>query len=237
MERYDGKTRKDDQLRYGLIALSAAAALGGLLLLRHFFWKPVQTEPDCRVAVVSEEAFNEAMTGGLRQMLEKLVGDRNGDGQAVVELDILRVTDYTAAKAIDMAAAEANLTAAENGEASDLPAQKYQGLTVDADANRLMVDLTSGEYELFLLSDQPLGDFPGAAAAYSRQDYFMELPEDLRDGKYPGGVDLTGAPFWAELGLEGVPFYGFVLDGISDRQAEFAADLLSRLKTAHLSMW
>ena len=36
MERYDGKTKRDDYIKYGLITLAVLIVLGGLIWLTHF---------------------------------------------------------------------------------------------------------------------------------------------------------------------------------------------------------
>lgn len=96
MERYDGKTRRDDYIKYGLIALAAVLVITGICLLQHFLKKAYQKEPDYTVVIGSEEAFNSAMMEQLESLFASLVGDRNGDGRELVKVQVLRLVDYQA---------------------------------------------------------------------------------------------------------------------------------------------
>lgn len=222
MERYDGKTRKDDYIKYGLIGAAVLIVFVGLTFLTSHLKKANQKEPDYTVVIASEEAFNETMQEELQSMFTSIIGDRNEDGETRIELEILRITDFSQAK-ID-----------ERNSANE---DDFSGLTMDDDFNRLLLMMTTGEQHLFLLSDQSRGGFRGAATTYCEAGYFMELPEDLQDAAYASRTDLTQAPFWEQLGIEGVPFYGCVLDTGNSAEESFATDILWQLKNARITMW
>lgn len=214
MERYDGKTRRQDYIIYGLITFGVVLVIVGLSVLCHFLKKANQKTPDYRVVIGSEEAFNEAMEEQLEALLADLVGDRNGDGAALVEVEPLRLVDYRYAQNKGMT-----------------------GVTMDDDFNRMLFHVTDGSCYLYLLSDQPGGDFRGAATTYCEAEYFLELPEELQDTAYPSRMDLTDAPFLQDLGLEEIPFYGCVLDGGDSEEERFAVELLEKLRTARGSLF
>lgn len=231
MERYDGKTRKDDYIRYGLIGLGIVFVVVGLTLLTNYLKKTNQKTPDFTVVIGSEEAFGTEVQEELERMLSQLVGDLNGDGEALVQLEILRLTDFAAAKADEALAEEVYFDALAAGEEASLT-ENFSGLTMDDDFSRLLLLLTTGEGQLFILSDQPRGDFRGAATTYCEAEYFAELPEELQDESFSSRCDITEAPFWAELGYEDIPFYACVPE-----DDEFSLELIRKLKSAHLTMW
>lgn len=231
MERYDGKTRKDDYIKYGLIAAAVLVLVIGLSLTTRYLKKVNQKEPDYTVVIASEEAFNEAMQQQLQDVLEDLVGDRNGDGTELVRLELLRLTDHAAARTDAALQQEAYLEAMEHGAEASVP-DSFSGLTADSDFGRMSILLATGEVYLFLLSDQPRGEFQGVASTYCGREYFAELPEDMQADGRPDAVDLTDAPFLVELGLEEIPFYGCVLDGADGGEVAFAENVLKNLQTA-----
>ena len=47
-------------------------------------------------------------------------------------------------------------------------------------------------------------------------------------------MDISDAPFWAELGIENTTFYGGVLDGDGGETA-FALEILCEVAASHLS--
>ena len=222
MERYDGKTRKDDYIKYGLIGAAVLIVFVGLTLLTSHLKKANQKEPDYTVVIASEEAFNETMQEELQSMFASIIGDRNEDGKTIIELEVLRITDY----------AQAKLDEQDSANEDD-----FAGLTMDDDLNRMLLMMTTGEHCLYLLSDQPRGGFRGAATTYCEAGYFVDLPEELQDTVYPSRTDLTEAPFWQQLGIEDVPFYGCVLDTGNSEEEAFAADILRQLKNARITMW
>lgn len=222
MERYDGKTKRDDYIKYGLITLAVLIVLGGLIWLTHFMKGLRQSNPDYTIVIGSEEAFNEAMLTDLEFAFQEVVGDRNGDNKVVVDIEVLRLTDYSQAKLDDMedSAGEEN----------------FSGLA-EGDESRMLLLMTTGECDLFLLSDQPRGGFRGAATTYCEQEYFVDLPEELADETYPNRCDISDAPFWATIGIEDVPFYACVLDNGDTKKMNFAIEVIRKLKDAYVTLW
>lgn len=236
MERYDGKTKKDDYIKYGLIAAAVILVVVGLSLLTRHLKKTYQKEPDYTVVIGSEEAFGETVQEDLERMLAALVGDLNGDGEALVELKVLRLTDYAQAKLDQEAAEEAYFDALEAGAEASMT-ENFSGLTMDDDFNQLLLMMTTGQCDLFILSDQPRGSFRGAATTYCEAGYFLELPEELRDEDFSSRCDISQAPFWKQLGYEDISFYACVLDTGDSQKENFAVKLIPALKNANISIW
>lgn len=80
-------------------------------------------------------------------------------------------------------------------------------------------------------------------ASKARQRYtvrrisFAELPEELADPICPTRTSLKEAPFWSEIGLDAIVFYGCVLDSGNTAAENQAMDILRQLKTAHVTLW
>lgn len=236
MERYDGKTRKDDYIKYAFITMGVLLVVAGLCILSHFLKKANQKEPDLTVVIGSEEAFNNAMLQQLESVLESLAEDRNGDGVVTVQVEALRLTDYGAAKQAEREAMEEYQLAQQMGSGATLR-ENFSGLNAEDDFNRLFLYLNTGDCYLYLLSDQPRGDFRGAATVYCEGEYFAELPKEMQDATYSSRTELTNAPFLEELGLEDIPFYGCVLEQASAGEQEYAIALLRKLQTARATFW
>lgn len=228
MERYDGKTKRDDFIKYGLIALGVVVVIVGLGLLSHVLRRASHMEPDYTVVIGSEEAFSQEMTAQLEQRFAELVGDRNGDGKAVAEVKALRLVDYAQARLDAAAAREAYDDALAMGISASLEEQ-FNGVSGDEDFSRLLLYMTEQDCYLYLLSDQSRGSFRGAATTYCEQGYFIELPVDMQDPEEPCRVELTGADLLEALGLGDIPFYGCVLDGGDSEQERLAVSLLRQL--------
>ena len=214
MERYDGKTRKDDIKKYTLIGLGVLIVVVGISLLSGFLKRKNTVEPDYRVVVACSESLSQDVVDDLENVIGGVVGDRNGDGTVSVSVQALRLVDVSG-----------NIDLANPGE------------NADDDFNRMAIDLADGSYELFLLSDEPSGGFKGAATVYCEADFFAELPENLADPTCKTRTPLKDAPFWSEIGLETIDFYGCVPDRGDTAAENQAIDILRELKTAHVTLW
>ena len=214
MERYDGKTRKDDIKKYTLIGLVIAVFIVGVCLLTSFLKRKNTVEPDYRVVVACSESLSQDVVEALENAIGGVTGDLNGDGTVSVTVQSLRLVDQSG-----------NIDLANPGE------------NADDDFNRMAVYLADGSYDLFLLSDEPSGGFLGAATVYCNAGFFTDLPEDLADPDCPSRTSLENAPFFSEIGLDSVPFYGCVLNSGKTEQMSQAIDILRKLKTAHVTLW
>ena len=214
MERYDGKTRKDDIKKYTLIGLGVLIVVVGSSLLTGYLKRKNTVEPDYRVVVACSESLSQDVVDDLENVIGGVVGDRNGDGTVSVTVQALRLVDVSG-----------NIDLANPGE------------NADDDFNRMAIYLADGSYDLFLLSDEPSGGFLGAATVYCEADFFAELPDGLADPTCKTRASLKDAPFWSEIGLETIDFYGCVPDRGDTAAENQAIDILRELKTAHVTLW
>ena len=214
MERYDGKTRKDDIKKYTRMGLGILVLIVGITLLTRFLKQKNTVEPDYQVVVACSETLNQTVVENLERAIGGVTGDLNGDGTVSVLVQSLRLVDLSG-----------NIDLANPGE------------NADDDFNRMAVYLADGSYDLFLLSDEPSGGFLGAATVYCDAGFFIELPEDLSDPDCPSRASLEDAPFFREIGLDSVPLYGCVLSSGKTGATNQAIDILRKLKTAHVTLW
>lgn len=107
MERYDGKTKRDDYIKYGCIAVGIFLILGVLIWFTGFMKQRRQIQYDYSVVIASEEAFNAEMIEDLQSVIGNIVGDQNGDDKVNISVEVLRLTDVTSAKQADREADEA----------------------------------------------------------------------------------------------------------------------------------
>lgn len=214
MERYDGKTRRDDIKKYMLIGLAVLIVIVGITLLTGYLKRKNTVEPDYKIVVACSEALGQDVVEALENAVGGVTGDLNGDGTVSVVVQALRLVDQSG-----------NIDLANPGE------------NADDDFNRMAVYLADGSYSLFLLSDEPSGGFQGAATVYCDAGFFTELPEDLADPGCPSRTSLEDAPFLSEIGLDSIPFYGCVLNTGRTEETNQAIDILRKLKSAHVTLW
>lgn len=209
MERYDGKTRKDDTKKYILIGMTVLIVVLGLHFLTRTLKKNNTVEPDYVVAIGCSDSIGETVAEEFKNVIGGIVGDLNGDGKTIIEIDAYKLVD-------------------NSGTGEEI---------LDNEFNGMNFSISAGETILFLLSDEPSGAFKGAATAYCEQEYFASLPEDLADSTYDSRTDLTNAPFLQEIGFEDVPFYGCIIGSADAEEQNFAENILRELENAHVTLW
>lgn len=82
MERYDGKTRKDDYIKYGCIGAAALVLFIGLQVGLHFLKKA--NADDYTVAYVCNLELNETARQDIQDAVAEVVGDKDGNGKVKV---------------------------------------------------------------------------------------------------------------------------------------------------------
>lgn len=214
MERYDGKTRKDDIIKYTLIVAGILILLIAFTFLTRWLKHKNTVEPDYRVVVACSEVLSQDVVDDLENAIGGVTGDLNGDGKVAIQVQALQLVDMSGN--IDLMQPTGN---------------------ADDDFKRMAVYLADGSYNLFLLSDEPSGAFKGAATVYCKAGFFAELSENLADPTCPSRASLENAPFLTEIGLDTAPFYGCVLDTGDSKVLEQAMDILQELKNAHVTLW
>lgn len=211
MERYDGKTRKDDYRKYALIALGVLV----LVVLYHLVTWGIQKlshpTPDITVIFGSELALDFDQEDTLESDLSPYVPDLDGNGKSVVDVVALHLVENEGV---------------EHYELDKVGAQ--------TDIDRLEEYLTEGTYPLFLLSNRAEGqpifeNYVGMQSpvySFCNKNYCRSLPEDLVEGNNPYCVSLTGCDLLRDIGWEQVPFYGCISKNASDEEYELAVSIL-----------
>lgn len=214
MERYDGKTKKDDYIKYVLIAAGIVVLIIGYKLITRAIYKTAHPTPDMTVIVACENAVDFDAEDSLEAALSEHIPDLDGNGKTVVDVKALKLAENEAIVhyELDMAGAKSDLDLLE----------EY---------------LTEGTYMLFLLENaaegQPIfDDYVGMQSAvyeYCNKFYCSPLPEDLSaDNQYC--VNITGCKLFEDIGWERVPFYGCIQKDASDEEYEIAVNMLHMIK-------
>ena len=217
MERYDGKTKKDDYIKYALIG-------GGILLLIVLYkvvtwgiYRFCHPTPDMTVVIACEHTVDIQDEKSLEKALAACIPDLDGNGKTVVEVVALRMVENEA-----ITVSGVNLAGAQS------------------DPDRLAEYISQGTYDLFLLANEAetrpaihsqIG-IPPAVASYCNSDYCRRLPEALASGNNPYCASLTGCKIFSDLGWERVPFYGCVQKNASQEMYELSLEILEQLKAA-----
>lgn len=209
MERYDGKTKKDDYKKCALIALGVVAVIIVINVITYVVKKVSHPTPDMSIVVACAKVVDFQMQDEMELYLKPLVGDLDGNGREVAAVVPLRMVENEA-----MAQAGLGAVGAED------------------DISRLNAYIASGEYKLFLVSDEPRGTYSGAKAACCRAEFCRELPEDLQMEDNPYCTDLTGIPMLEEQGMEKVPVYGCIQKDATDGEYDHMVEILRQLKAA-----
>ena len=129
MERYDGKTRKDDIKKYILIGLGIVLLIVLYNATVYLVKRVSHPTPDITVVIASTKILDYVMADEAEAFLAPLVGDLDGNGKAVVEVIPLNMT-------------------ANEGVAT----MQHYGADVKTDATLLDEYIHDGTYHLFILN-------------------------------------------------------------------------------------
>ena len=214
MERYDGKTKKDDYIKYALIAAGIVALIVLYKLVTWGIQKASHPTPDMTVVIACEAAVDFDAEDTLEANLSTCVPDIDGNGKSVVDVLPLHLVG--------------------NEEIAYYELDKVGAQT---DIDLLDEYLTEGTYSLFLLSNRTEGhpffdNYVGMQSAsyqYCNQSYCRALPEDLASEDSAYCVALTGCKLFEDIGWENVPFYGCIPQAATQEEYDFAVALLRRI--------
>lgn len=205
MERYDGKTKKDDYIKYALIALGVVVLIVLYKLVTWGIHRASHPTPDITVVVGAELALQAEEEMDMEDLLETYMDDYDGNGKIVADVVALHLVENEVIEAygLDQVGAE-------------------------TDIDKLREYMTEGDYTLFLLQDE-IASCP-AVANYCNKSYCRSLPEDLADVDNPYYTELTGCKLFSDVGWERVPVYGCIHKEASDEQYAQAVNILRALK-------
>ncbi len=216
MERYDGKTKKDDYIKYALIAVGIIVLIIIYKLVTWGIHKVSHPTPDITIVVDCENVVDFEIENNLEETLETYIPDIDGNGKIVVDVLPLRIVENEAVTSYEL-----------------------DKIDAQADVTMLREYFTKGTYTLFLLSDvedrPEFSNYLGVeppAVTYCNKSYCRTLPEDLADGENPYRTNLTGCKLLKNIGWERVPFYGCIQKNASEEDYQQAIDILCIIKEA-----
>jgi len=216
MERYDGKTRKDDVKKYILIAIGVILLIVLYKLFVYIVVRVSHPTPDMRVVIVSTKIIDYSLADEAESYLGPLAGDLDGNGRAVVEVIPLNM-------------------AGNEG----IAAFGSEGAEIDSDRTLLKRYLTEGTYHIFLLGknkpspDSP-AEFQNSGDSYWREycnaKYLRKLPEDLASADSEYYTEIPGDTIFSETKMSLVTFCGCIHKDATDEEYDEAIALLWELK-------
>ena len=209
MERYDGKTKKDDYKKYALIALGVVAVIVLYCVVTRVIKKVSHPTPDMSIVVACSKVVDFQMEDEMELYLKPLMDDLDGNGKAVADVVPLRTV-------INEAISQAGVGA----------------VGAESDIDRLQSYISGGAYPLFLVSDEPLGGYSGAKAVCCTEQNCKKLPEDLQTEDNPYCTELTGIEMLAEQKMEKIPFYGCIQKDATEEEYALCVKILRQLKAA-----
>lgn len=217
MERYDGKSQKDDYIKYALIAAGVVALIIVYKMITWGIHKVSHPEPDMTVIVACETAMDFDAEETLESDLSACIPDINGDGKSIVDVVALHLVENEAI-------------------------EHYELDKVGAQTDIALLDeyFIKGTYSLFLLSNKAEGqpifnDYVGMQSAvysYCNKFYCRPLPEDLAGRSNEYCVNLTECRLFEKIGWGQIPFYGCIQKDASDAEYELAVNILRIIKDA-----
>ena len=208
MERYDGKTKKDDYKKYALIALGVVAVIVLYVALTRVIKKVSHPTPDVSVVVACTKVVDFQMEDGMEAYLKPLVKDLDGNGKAVADVVPLYLVP--------------NEAIAANG---------LDAVGAESDIDRLRTYISEGECPLFLVSHEP-GSYGSAKDLCCTERNCRELPEDLQTADNPYCTELTGIAMLEQQKMEKIPFYGCIQKDATQEEYDLCVDILRQLKAA-----
>jgi len=216
MERYDGKTRKDDVKKYILIAIGVILLIVLYKLFVYIVVRVSHPTPDMRVVIASAKIIDYSMVDEAESYLGPLAGDLDGNGKAVVEVIPLNMAGNEEITAFDS-----------------------EGVEVESDRTLLKRYLTEGTYHLFLLGkNKPSPDLPSKFKSsgdsywrgYCNAKYLRKLPEDIASVDSEYYTEIPGNTFFSETKMSLVTFCGCIHKDATDEEYDEMVALLRELK-------
>ena len=215
MERYDGKTRKDDYKKYALIAAGVVALIVAYKLVTWGIYRLSHPAPDLTVVLACERVLDFDAEDTLESELSACIPDLDGNGKTVVDVVPLHLTENEAIKSNEL---------------------DQVGAKTDIDL--LDEYFNKGTYRLFLLSNRAEGqpafsDYVGMQSAvyqYCNGSYCRQLPDGLADENNPYCAKLTGVKMLEDIGWGQLPFYGCIQKDASEEEYELAVSILRQMK-------
>lgn len=199
MERYDGKTRKDDIKKYVLIAAAVILVIVLYKVLTGVIYTVSHPDPDMVVVYGAAMVTDFQMEDEMEYALKEYGTDLDDSGKTVVD-----VVPYDIRQNSAMAESGVGNVGAEDGRSS------------------FISRLRDGNGLIFVTHDEAL-------LKSFNEDNCAELPEKMADKTYPFCVDISGCQMLEEQGIGDKHFYGAISKNASPEEYEAAVTMLRSL--------
>ena len=201
MERYDGKTRKDDIKKYFLIALGVVLVIILYRCLTGLIYKVSHPTPDLVVVYGVETVTDYQEEDDMEALMKEFASDLDGNGKVVV--DVLPF-DFQLNPA---------MMSSGVGEIAEEPMESFCGC------------MESGYGLIYITHDVNVLNH------YFTDEYLAELPEELVDEKNPCCTDISGCEMLAGQKLQRVEgFYAGIRKDATPEEYEVAVAILRGIK-------
>lgn len=211
MERYDGKTRKDDIKKYALIAAGVVVLIILYNVLTFVVHKVSHPTPDILVVFGAATVTDDQEEDDMEAIFKAWASDLDGNGKTVVDVvayDLRENETMTVVGVEAMTVAGIKEVGAEDGEMT------------------LASSITEGAALIYITHDTSMLD------SYFCETYLAELPQELVSEEYDCCVNISGCSMLVEQGLGKVPFYAGVKKDATAEEYDLAVELLWQLKAS-----
>ena len=203
MERYDGKTRKDDIKKYFLIALGVVLVIILYRCVTGLIYKVSHPTPDLVVVYGVETVTDYQEEDDMEALMKEFASDLDGNGKVVV--DVLPF-DFQLNPA---------MMSSGVGEITEKSMDSFCGC------------IESGYGLIYITHDVNVLNH------YFTEEYLAELPEDLVDEENPCRADISGCGMLQEQKLGRVEgFYAGIRKNASAEEYETAISILRGVKAS-----
>lgn len=201
MERYDGKTRKDDIKKYILIALAVVLVIILYRGLTSLIYKVSHPTPDLVVVYGVETVTDYQEEDDMEALMEDFASDLDGNGKVVV--DVLPF-DFQANPA---------MISSGVAEVAEDQMDSFGGC------------VESGYGLIYITHEVNMLEY------YFTGDYLAELPEDLRSDEDPYRLDISGCGLLETQKLQRVEgFYAGIRKDATQEEYDTAVAILRGIK-------
>ena len=201
MERYDGKTKKDDYKKYALIAAGVVLLIVLYNVLTFVVHKVSHPAPDIVVVFGAATVTDYQEEDDMEAYFKDFAWDLDGSGKVVVD-----VVPYDLRENEAMTVSGVKDVGAEDGQVT------------------FSASFEAGAALIYITHDTD------ALNQYFHEDYLAQLPEDLISENYDHGAEITGCTLLVEQGLGKVPFYAGIGKDAAEDEYEIAVNILRALK-------
>lgn len=200
VERYDGKTKKDDRKKYVLIAVGVVLIIILYKLLTMWIYNISHPVPDVVVAFGAATVTDFQEEDDMEALLKPYALDLDGNGKAVVDVIPYEISENEA-----MLMAGITDAGGEDGQAS------FLGCITEAAAL------------LYITHEASMLD------RYFNDSYLSELPAELASKTYPYCADISGCGMLEEQRLGRVPFYAGIRKGVTEEEYQIALNIIQAI--------